>query len=62
MNKQTKGPHMFVYNGIDRVDNSKGYTLNNILVCCYDCNTKKGAITKEMIYKLYNWFEENKNA
>ena len=32
----------YVYNGIDRKDNSKGYTLENCLPCCYACNTIKG--------------------
>lgn len=30
---------------IDRVDNDKGYSLSNIVVCCNRCNTIKG-----------NWF------
>lgn len=24
--------------GLDRIDNSKGHTMDNVLVCCYDCN------------------------
>lgn len=67
MNEQKRRGYIFKYNGLDRVDNLKGYTKDNIVVCCYDCNTKKGAITKEMIYKLYNWLEgkneeEDENA
>lgn len=46
----------YLYNGIDRINNAFGYTKNNIVPCCYECNTKKGAITKEMIFKLYEWF------
>lgn len=29
------------YNGIDRIDSSKGYTENNCVSCCKFCNTAK---------------------
>ena len=32
----------YIYNGIDRKDNSKGYIIENSLPCCYACNTIKG--------------------
>jgi len=31
----------YIYNGIDRVDNTKGYTRDNCLPCCKDCNIAK---------------------
>lgn len=31
-------------NGIDRINNKKGYTLNNCKGCCYDCNIMKNDI------------------
>jgi len=31
----------FMYNGLDRVDNNKGYTIDNIVPCCWDCNRAK---------------------
>lgn len=31
----------YVYNGIDRFDNSKGYTLENSVPCCWRCNNMK---------------------
>lgn len=31
----------FIYNGIDRKDNSRGYIIDNVLPCCGDCNTAK---------------------
>lgn len=31
----------FVYNGIDRKNNQKGYTLENTVTCCADCNRAK---------------------
>ena len=30
-----------IYNGIDRVDNTKGYTINNVVPCCTHCNSCK---------------------
>ena len=45
----------FPVNGIDRIDNSSGYTINNSVPCCYHCNTLKGAITLEMIKKIYEF-------
>jgi hypothetical protein len=38
---KTKGERTFIYNGIDRVDNSKGYTLENSVPCCGTCNRMK---------------------
>lgn len=29
------------YNGIDRVDSEKGYTINNVVTCCETCNKAK---------------------
>lgn len=31
----------YIYNGIDRVDNKKGYFLENCKPCCSDCNYAK---------------------
>lgn len=33
--------------GVDRVDNFKGYTRENVVSCCYTCNTAKGTKTKD---------------
>lgn len=30
-----------VFNGIDRIDNSKGYIDDNVVPCCFDCNSMK---------------------
>lgn len=35
----------YVYTGLDRVDNSKGYSRENILPCCTRCNMAKRAMT-----------------
>lgn len=35
----------FKKNGIDRVDNSAGYTTDNCVSCCCECNRAKRALT-----------------
>lgn len=32
----------YIYNGIDRIDNSKGYMFDNCVPCCRACNVAKG--------------------
>lgn len=44
----------FHYNGIDRIDNSKGYEATNVVPCCRDCNIAK----RTMGYKEFlAWVE-----
>lgn len=31
----------YTYNGIDRVNNNKGYVFNNCVSCCKECNRAK---------------------
>jgi len=33
----------YIYNGIDRVDNDEGYTIDNCVACCKKCNYMKKA-------------------
>lgn len=40
--KKLKG--VFIYNGIDRKDSTKGYLQDNCLPCCTDCNYMKSNI------------------
>lgn len=34
-------------NGIDRIDSTKGYELDNVVPCCRICNDMKGSLSKE---------------
>ena len=43
-----------VYNGIDRLDNSKGYVLDNCVPCCFNCNWAKSDMTVE---QFKNWIK-----
>jgi hypothetical protein len=44
---EPSGRAVFRYNGIDRKDNSKGYTLENSVTCCLNCNYAKGQLSLE---------------
>ncbi|WP_296683251.1 hypothetical protein [Flavobacterium sp.] len=48
---------LFISNGIDRVDSSKGYTKENSVACCKTCNVMKNSLTLEKflnhIKKIY---------
>jgi len=41
----------FPYNGIDRVDNSKGYSVDNTVPCCTVCNFMKHTLSKDIFEK-----------
>lgn len=45
----------FIYvNGIDRVNNDKGYLVNNCVSCCSTCNLAKRSMTTE---EFYDWID-----
>lgn len=31
----------FIYNGLDRIDSSRGHDLDNVVPCCFQCNRSK---------------------
>lgn len=37
----------FTYNGLDRVDPTRGHDLDNVVPCCYTCNWSKSDLTIE---------------
>lgn len=47
----------YIYNGIDRVDNDKDYTLDNCVPCCKICNRAKDVMSlkefKEWVFRIY---------
>lgn len=53
--KRKSNSGFIVYNGIDRVDNTKGYEIENCVTCCQDCNYKKGYVTKEIAKKIVDF-------
>lgn len=54
----------FKYNGVDRVDNNEGYTIENSVSCCKFCNNAKNTMTTEefmeWITRVYK-YQQGKN-
>ena len=62
--KVLHGNGNLIYNGLDRIDNSKGYTIDNIVPCCGQCNHAKAVLSQErfrkMIIQIYHhWAVES---
>jgi len=49
----------WAHNGIDRIDSSKGYTIDNCVSCCTECNYAKHEMSvdeyKSFIQRVYNF-------
>lgn len=41
----------FVYNGLDRVDNSVGYCFSNCVPCCIECNRMKSNLSQKKFFE-----------
>ncbi len=56
--KEYNGKYTYKYNGIDRINNNKDYTEDNIVTCCKICNYSKNEMSIgdffEWIKKIYN--------
>jgi len=48
----------FISNGVDRVDNTQGYTIANCVPACSICNIAKSDLTQE---EFLNWLERIRN-
>ncbi len=55
--KSKKGYVIFYYNGVDRVDNNRGYVPDNVVPCCTICNTKKGGVTISILNKVLEFLK-----
>ncbi len=52
--KLTSYKHAYVYNGIDRVNNKKGYIDGNVAPCCWRCNLAKADLSlQDFLLYLY---------
>jgi hypothetical protein len=41
-----------IYNGLDRIDSTKGYTRENVVPCCRSCNSAKLNLTQQEFFHL----------
>ena len=61
-NKKANSERIWVYNmnGVDRIDSSMGYTMDNCVPCCTQCNRAKMEHSSEKfktwIIKVYKHF------
>jgi len=57
----TKGKNgVYIYNGVDRVDNHKGYEIDNCVPCCAMCNRMKNNSTlQEFLMKVKRIYESS---
>lgn len=44
----------FAYNGVDRLNNERGYHADNCVPCCLQCNRAKGALA---LHKWLDWLD-----
>ena len=55
-----------LFNGIDRVDNNKGYIKGNVVSCCTQCNTTKNTLSvtefEEYINRVYEHLKKIKKG
>lgn len=47
------------YNGLDRIDSNKGYSIDNVVPCCRKCNVSKLDRKQEDFYKWVNQIYNN---
>lgn len=52
----------YIYNGIDRVDSSKGYEPGNVVTCCKRCNVAKNDQSYEEFYAWIDRVHANLHA
>lgn len=62
VDRRTKITCGYKYNGIDRVDNDKGYTKGNCVTCCGECNIAKGKLSQSAFLSLANRICEHQST
>lgn len=57
--RHVKSRANYIYNGLDRIDNSLGYTTNNVVSCCGQCNKAKQIYSQDNFKKWVKRVYEN---
>ena len=52
----------YTYNGIDRKDNNKGYTSDNSVSCCWECNKLKGSLDSDIFLGIVSNIYEHQRG
>lgn len=53
----------YVYNGVDRLDNHKGYIQGNVVPCCGACNIMKGVSSlSKFLSKIENVYKKHSST
>lgn len=47
----SKSGHEYIFNGLDRLDNNKGYSVENVVPCCKVCNAMKSNTSYDQFVK-----------
>ena len=53
--KRVIGSGSYEYNGMDRIDNTKGYSMSNVVPCCKTCNFAKSDKTHQ---EFLSWVKQ----
>jgi hypothetical protein len=60
-----KAGGLFIYNGIDRLDNTRGYLPDNVVPACNTCNLAKQGLSRSEflahVAKIYNYANNRKD-
>jgi hypothetical protein len=49
---RSKAGEVYIYNGVDRLDNTKGYVIGNVVACSGDVNIAKNTLSEDEFYSL----------
>lgn len=58
-NRKNHSNKKIFYNGLDRIDSSKGYIIDNVVPCCKYCNQAKSNLSEEEFKNLIKRIYKN---